>query len=100
MGQTLIPGAVSWVLGTDEGDKLPNGEPGPSGEVVGWAQCLVTRNWQKPGETWDNRLERTPQVIRDKSYSYVDPVNNGKNFSDLINILRKLFDPKVFAEAW
>lgn len=38
VGQTLIPGAVSWVLETDEGDKLPNGEPGSGGEVVGCAQ--------------------------------------------------------------
>jgi GNAT superfamily N-acetyltransferase len=80
--------------GTDEGDKPPNGEPGPGGEVVGWAQwdrmgtSLVARNWHKPGETWD------------KYYSYVDPVNNGKNFSDLMSILRKPFDPEVFAEAW
>ena len=94
------------MLETDEGDKLPNWEPGPGGEVVGCAQrhrmgtSLVTRNWQKPGETWDNRLERTPQVIRDKSYSYVDPVDNRKNHSGLMSILRKLFDPEMFAEAW
>jgi len=94
------------VLGTDEGDKLPTSPPGPGGEVVGWAQwyrlgtSLVARNWQKPGETWDNRLERTPQVIGDKSHSYVDPVNNRKNFSDLISILRKPFDPEVFADTW
>ena len=37
--------------GTDEGDKLPNEEPGLGGEVVGWAQwdrmgtSLVARNW-------------------------------------------------------
>jgi hypothetical protein len=86
--------------GTDEGDKLPNGEPGPSGEVVGWAQrhrigtSLVARNWQKPGETWDNRLEGALQDIRDKYYSYVDTVNNRKNFSDLMSILRKPFDRK------
>lgn len=61
---------------------------------------LVARNWQKPGEMWDNRLERTPQGIRDKYYSYVDPVNNRKNSSDLMSILRKPFDPEVFAEAW
>jgi GNAT superfamily N-acetyltransferase len=106
VGQTLIPAAVSWVLETDEGDKLPNGEPGPGGEVVGWAQwhrmgtSFVARNWQKPGETWDNRIESTLQGIRDKYYSYVDPVDNRKNFSDLMSILRKPFDPEVFAEAW
>jgi GNAT superfamily N-acetyltransferase len=94
------------VLGTDEGDKLPSEEPGPGGEVVSWVQwhrmgtSLVARNWQKPGETWDNRLERALQFIRDKSYSYVDPVNNRKNFSDLMSILRKPFDLGVFAEAW
>ena len=60
---------------------------------------FVARNWQKPGETWDNRLERTPQVIRDKFYSYIDPVNNRKNFSDLMSILRKPSDPEVFAES-
>jgi GNAT superfamily N-acetyltransferase len=106
VGQTLTPGAVPWVLETDKGDKLPNGEPGPGGGVVGWARwhrmetSLVARNWQKLGETWDNRLERTLQGIRDMYYSYVDPVNNRKNFSDLMSILRKPFDPEVFAEAW
>jgi hypothetical protein len=29
IGQTLRPGAASWVLETDKCDKLPNGEPGP-----------------------------------------------------------------------
>jgi hypothetical protein len=96
---------VPWVLETDECDKLPNEEPGPGGEVVGWTQWhrmgtnLVTRNWQKPGETWDNRLERTLQGIRDKYYSYVGPINNRKNFSDLMSTLRKPFNPEVFAEA-
>jgi GNAT superfamily N-acetyltransferase len=33
-------------------------------------------------------------------YSYVDPVNNRKNFSGLMSILRKPFDPEVFAEGW
>ena len=94
------------MLGTDEGDKLPNEEPGPDGEVVSWVEwhrvgtSLVARNWQKLGETWDNRLERALWFIRDKSYSCVDPVNNRKNFSDLMSILRKPFDLGVFAEAW
>jgi hypothetical protein len=61
---------------------------------------LVARNWQKPGEAWDNRLERALQGIRDKSYSFVDPVDNRKNFSKLMSILMKPFDPEVFAEAW
>jgi GNAT superfamily N-acetyltransferase len=61
---------------------------------------LVARNWQKPGEAWDNRLERALQGIRDKYYSFVDPVDNRKNFSKLMSILMKPFDPEVFAEAW
>jgi hypothetical protein len=58
---------------------------------------LVARSLQKPGETWDNRLERTVQGIRDKYYNYVGPVDNRKNFSDLMSILRKPFDSEVFA---
>ncbi len=51
MGQMARPGAISWVVETDEGDLLPNGEPGSGGEVVGWAIWLrdgsspVTKNW-------------------------------------------------------
>jgi hypothetical protein len=52
----------------------------------------ATRNWQKPGETWDNRLEATFQGIRDKYYSYIDPVNNRKSFPELMRILGKPFD--------
>ena len=106
IGQTIIPGAASWVLETDEGDKLPKGEPGPGGEIVGWAQwhrmgtTPVARNWQKPGETWGNKFEAMLHQIRDNYYSYVDPVNNRKNFSDMMRILRKPFDPEIFAEAW
>lgn len=50
VGQTLIPGAVPWVLETDEGDKLPNREPGPGGEVVGWAQ------WHNGNESCGEKL--------------------------------------------
>ena len=108
VNQTLVPGAASWVLETDAGDQLPNGEPGPGGDIVGFAQwhrigtSPAARNWQAPGKTWDQRLERTFHGVRDKYYSFscLDPVNNRKSFPGMMRILEKPFDPGIFAEAW
>ena len=108
VGQTLIPGAASWVLETDAGDQLPNGTPGPGGDIVGFAQwhrmgtSPAARNWQAPGNTWDQRLERTLHGVRAKyySFSWLDPVNNRKRFPGMMGILEKPFDPEIFAEAW
>jgi hypothetical protein len=104
--ETLIPGAASWVLETDEGDRIPTGGPGPGGEIVGWAQWhrmgtgRVARNWQKTGESWDKRLEATLQRIKRKYYSYIDSVNNRHHFPEMTPILTEPFDPEVFPEAW
>jgi hypothetical protein len=51
----LMPGTVGWVIGTDEGDEIPDGVGGDGksdgGEVVGWAiwerkgTGRVAQNW-------------------------------------------------------
>jgi hypothetical protein len=54
---TLILGAVSWVLETDEGDKLPNGESGPAKKL--WVARNATEwervSWREIGRSYAKR---------------------------------------------
>lgn len=107
-GMISEPGAASWVLETDQGDKLPSGEPGPGGEVVGWASWVrggdspVAKNWQRASNGWGHRIERGLWGLRSNYYQYwsPDPTNNRAAFGPLMAVVHKPFDQDIFKESW
>ena len=102
------PGTISWVAETDQGDPLPNGPPGPGGEVVGWAIWIrdgsspVAKNWQRAGEEWESRIERALLQMQDKYYEFIglDPTNKRGALARLLSVLSEPFDPQIFEESW
>jgi hypothetical protein len=82
--RVIKPGAVSWVLKPDEGDKQPDGEPGPAGVVITssiWFRLetdVAASNRQRPNRSWASWLEAKICGIEDKYHCCFDRTVNRK----------------------
>ena len=106
LGLTSKPGSVVWVPETDAGDKLPSGDPGLGGEVVGFAawsrigKSPVARNWQRFNAGWLASCARGMDSIRSKYQDLTDRSSDSHHRKQVLPLIHEPHHDEIFPEVW